>query len=149
VGLASDHVLETLLAHLLEPLFQLFAFQMSSSAPNRDQVYAWDPFVRLVHWTLVVAFTTAYLIPRPRIVHEWASHACMYSIGGARCLRLCGAGSCAFRILSIVQRRGLRYMRDLIIARAPRYLGHSPCGGAMVLALLVFLTAAVVIAWWK
>jgi cytochrome b len=37
-----------------------------------------------------------------------------------------------------------RYMRDLIAARAPRYLGHSPAGGAMVVALLVFLAATVV-----
>ena len=34
-------------------------------------------------------------------------------------------------------------MRDLILLRAPRQLGHSPGGGAMVIALIVLLAATV------
>ena len=38
----------------------------------------------------------------------------------------------------------MRYLWDLMLARAKRYIGHSPAGGAMVMALLVFLAATVV-----
>ena len=34
-------------------------------------------------------------------------------------------------------------MRDLLLFKAKRYLGHSPGGGAMVVVLLVFLAATV------
>jgi cytochrome b len=39
--------------------------------------------------------------------------------------------------------KALRYLIDLLRGRADRYLGHSPAGGAMVIALLVCLAATV------
>ena len=38
----------------------------------------------------------------------------------------------------------LRYMRDLLLLRAERHLGHSPGGGAMIVFVLFFLAATVV-----
>ena len=37
----------------------------------------------------------------------------------------------------------LVYFKDLLYGRARRYIGHSPAGGAMVIALLVCLAATV------
>ena len=33
----------------------------------------------------------------------------------------------------------LAYLRDVALLRAPRYIGHNPAGGAMIVALLIAL----------
>ena len=110
-----------------------------------SQIYVWDPFVRLFHWTLVVAFTVAYLTEEDLLtVHVWAG----YLVGGLIVARVIWGfvGPEHARFSDFISTPGvsLRYVHDLLLLRAERHLGHSPGGGAMVIALIVLLAATVV-----
>jgi cytochrome b len=111
-----------------------------SRAMRPETVPVWDPLVRVFHWSLVVAFATAWLTAEEsRSVHEAAGYVV--------------AGLVAFRILwGFVGPRRARFadfvrspaavvgfLRDTARFRAPRHLGHNPAGGAMVVALLLAL----------
>ncbi|MFO7786911.1 MAG: cytochrome b/b6 domain-containing protein [Halospina sp.] len=108
---------------------------------NQDnQVRVWDPFIRIFHWLLVVAFFTAYITEgEPEWLHVWAG----YLIVGLLVLRIIWGfiGSEHARFSSFVFSPGaiLAYLRDNIRGRAEYYRGHNPAGGAMILAIILSL----------
>lgn len=103
-------------------------------------VKVWDPFVRVFHWSLAALFLAAYATGDE---FAQAHIAAGYAIAGLIALRIVWgfAGPRHARFSDFVRspRQVLAYLRDVAVFRAPRYLGHNPAGGAMIVALLVML----------
>lgn len=102
----------------------------------------WDPVIRGFHWSLVAAFTSAYLTGE-----EWAAG---HAVAGYTVLALLGVrlvwgvvGTGTARLAGFVPApaEAARYLHDLSRGRARAHRGHNPAGGAMVVFLLVFLLA--------
>lgn len=107
-------------------------------ATGSTTVRIWDPFVRLIHWTVAIGFFVAYLTEDDVLsVHVWAG----YVVGALVLVRIVwgfiGTRHARFTDFIYRPRTVLTYMRDLPRARSKRYLGHSPAGGTMVIALLM------------
>lgn len=112
---------------------------------RKDWVKVWDPLVRIGHWMLVAAFFTAYLVEDDFLtVHVWAGYV-VGSVVAFRCVwGLVGTRYARFKDFVRGPRAVLGYFGDALAHRGPRYLGHNPAGGAMVLALLICLSVTVV-----
>ncbi len=107
---------------------------------TNTKVKVWDPLVRVFHWTLVVAFFTAYITEDDFLtVHTYAG----YTVLGLILLRIIwgviGTRHARFRNFVTSPRVAWQYLKDTLFLRAKRYLGHNPAAGAMIVLLLVSL----------
>jgi cytochrome b len=110
----------------------------------------WDGLVRLLHWTLVAAVAAAWLSTLGWgfvRFHEIAG----YVAFGVVAIRLVWGftGSRFARFSEFVRGAGsvLRYTRQLRTNKEPRYIGHNPLGGWMVLALLACVASLGLTGW--
>ena len=105
-------------------------------------IKVWDLFVRLFHWSLATLFILAYATgDEIERVHIAAG----YTIAALVTLRVLwgfvGPRHARFGNFVRPPREVLAYLRDVALLRAPRYLGHNPAGGAMIVALIAMLGA--------
>ena len=108
------------------------------------RVKVWDSFVRIFHWSLVIAFIVAYVTEEDVLsVHTLAG----YIVFGLIILRLIWGfiGTPHARVADFTYSpSSIRaFLTDTLYLRAKRYLGHNPAGGAMIFLLLVSLLMTV------
>jgi cytochrome b len=109
------------------------------------ELKVWDPLVRLFHWTLVIAFFTAYFTEGDQQdVHVMAG----YAVLGLLVFRLIWgfAGTRYARFADFVYPPAvvLAYLKDLPGRKNARFVGHNPAGGAMIVALLISLSVTTI-----
>ncbi|MBR0857016.1 cytochrome b/b6 domain-containing protein [Bradyrhizobium liaoningense] len=103
-------------------------------------VKVWDPFVRIFHWSLVASFVIAYATgDEIERVHVAAGYAIAALLAARIAWGFVGPRHARFSNFVRPPREVLAYIRDVAMLRAPRYIGHNPAGGAMIVALLVAL----------
>lgn len=109
---------------------------------NKAEVKVWDPFVRIFHWSLVVLFTVAYLTGDDEsTIHEWSGYAILVLVAARLVWGVVGTRHARFGDFVRSTSAAVAYLKGVFSGRAPRYLGHNPAAGWMVIALLVSVTA--------
>ena len=108
-------------------------------------IRVWDPLVRLFHWSLAASFALAWLTAEAwEDLHHWAGYAAAALVGFRLLWGLLGPRYARFSQFIRSPADVARYLAAILRGREPRYLGHNPAGGLMILALLagMALTAA-------
>ncbi len=111
---------------------------------NTQSIKVWDPIVRIGHWTLVIAFFTAYFTEDELMTqHIWAG----YVVGAVVIFRifwgLVGSKHAKFKDFIYHPSTIFAYLKGLAQRKPQHYLGHNPAGGIMVIALLTSLCITV------
>lgn len=114
-------------------------------------MYVWDPLVRLAHWTLVSAVCVAWLsmedIGLPHTWHEPAGYVAAAVVLTRTVWGLIGRGHARFTSFVRSPQAVLTYGQQVLRHAEPRYIGHNPLGGWMVIALLACVAGIACTGW--
>lgn len=105
----------------------------------------WDPFLRIAHWALVGSIVVAWFTRHGGgKLHEWAGYLVLAIVAFRLVWGLAGPHYARFTQFVRRPRDTIHYAQLAVGSHAPRYVGHNPLGGWMIVALLVTaaLTAA-------
>ncbi|MGZ8269810.1 MAG: cytochrome b/b6 domain-containing protein [Methylophilus sp.] len=109
--------------------------------------YVWDPFIRIFHWSLVIAFCVAFYTHASewdRLLHIQAG----YVAGGLMLSRIIwgiiSTGYANFRTFPLNPFRAIRYVMHIFRGNAKHYIGHNPTGALVIYAMLAIGLTAVI-----
>jgi cytochrome b len=111
-------------------------------------VRVWDPLVRVGHWTLVLCVAVAWLTHEgPAVLHDNAGYMALAVVLVRTVWGFLGPRHARFADFLRGPAATLAYLRGFLAGRAPRFLGHNPLGGWMILALLTTVAVTGVTGW--
>lgn len=117
--------------------------EMATSAGGSQPpagVRVWDPFVRVFHWSLVALFAIAFVTgDEIEWLHLWAGYAIAVLVALRMAWGFIGTRYARFSSFVRGPRAVASFVNDSLHLRAPRFVGHNPAGGWMILALLAML----------
>lgn len=121
---------------------ELAASPSSGRTSRPESVRVWDIFVRLFHWSLVGLFVFAYLTGDEwDNAHEIAGYCIMALVAARIVWGFVGSKHARFSSFVFSPATIAGFLKDSVHLRAKRYIGHNPAGGAMVIALLIAISA--------
>lgn len=107
---------------------------------TQTNIKVWDLAVRFFHWSLAIAFIVAYISEgEPISVHIWAGYTVLSLVAFRILWGFIGTQHARFISFVFSPRVAFRYLKDSLLRRSTRYLGHNPAAGAMIILLLVSL----------
>ena len=114
---------------------------MPANNVDSSTVKAWDPLVRVFHWSLVFFFLLAFITGDDwQELHVLAGYAVSLLIGFRLLWGLVGTRNARFLTFVKSPAVMLAYIKSILKFKVPHYLGHNPLGAAMVVVLLLSIT---------
>ena len=111
------------------------------SSTQTADVRVWDPFIRIFHWLLATAVLIDWFTDEPRWMHVWLGYLAALLILLRVLWGFMGPGHARFANFVRGPGEVLSYLAGLMRFSSRRYLGHSPAGGAMIIALFIMVAA--------
>lgn len=110
---------------------------MFSNNSHPPTVKAWDPLVRVFHWSLVFFFLLAFATEDDWMnLHVWAGYAVAMLVGFRLLWGVIGTRTARFLTFVKSPQAAMRHLGAMLSGKAPHYLGHNPVAAMMVVALL-------------
>jgi cytochrome b len=103
------------------------------------EIRVWDPFIRTAHWLLAAIVLFDWFTDEPRWVHVWLGYGALALVVLRVIWGFIGSEHARFANFVVGPKLVFDYLAGLIRFSSRRYLGHSPAGGAMIIALLVMI----------
>jgi len=106
----------------------------------QESIKIWDPIIRIFHWLLVSCFMIAYITEEDFIfIHTYSGYIILFLLSIRIFWGLLGSKHARFSDFLYSPKEIIKFLKDTLQLKAPRYLGHNPAGGAMVFILLISL----------
>ncbi|VAX16246.1 Ni,Fe-hydrogenase I cytochrome b subunit [hydrothermal vent metagenome] len=109
---------------------------------SNEKVKVWDPFVRVFHWALLLAFTVAFVTEFSELkLHVVAGYTVALLVSLRIIWGVIGEKNAKFSDFVYPPATVVAHMKEMARLRHKRYLGHNPAAGTMALLLIVCLAA--------
>ena len=112
---------------------------MTAGLPDAGSVKVWDVFVRIAHWSLVVAVADAWVTEDFGAVHEWLGYAALGIVALRILWGIVGTRYARFSGFVRSPQITIAYAKQMLRLDAPRHVGHNPLGSYMIAALILMV----------